>query len=153
MSAPINYLEDAVEAAKKAVQFDQQGEVSVSSYYYEAAARLLQQAAINCEPEKAVSLKQKASEYLGRANELKIRSPEKKMVDESSDPESKRKLKQCHFLLQQAIEEDEQGDKDDATELYTKAVEYITQFPDLFQGDLKVLTLKALDRAEELKGA
>lgn len=61
-------------------------------------------------------------------------------------------IKQCYFLLQQAIDEDEQGDKDDAIELYAKAVEYVTKYPELMQGELRRIALQALDRAETLKG-
>lgn len=55
-------------------------------------------------------------------------------------------------MLQQAIEEDEQGDKDDAIQLYAKAVEYVTKYPELMQGELRRIALQALDRAETLKG-
>lgn len=54
--------------------------------------------------------------------------------------------------MQQAIEEDEQGDKDDAIQLYAKAVEYVTKYPELMQGELRSIALQALDRAETLKG-
>lgn len=54
--------------------------------------------------------------------------------------------------MQQAIEEDEHGDKMDAIELYAKAVEYATSYPDILQGELKTLALQALERAETLKG-
>ncbi|XP_018570813.1 calpain-7-like [Anoplophora glabripennis] len=150
MSNPGQLLDNAVEAAKKAVQYDEQGEPKISAYYYEAAARLLEQAAITVGPERGDSFREKAHEYKNRASELMNKSPvESKIVENDT---SNTKLKQCYFLLQQAIDEDEQGDKEDAVELYTKAIEYITQFPDLMQGDLKTLTLQALDRAEQLKG-
>ncbi|KAJ8965118.1 hypothetical protein NQ314_004343 [Rhamnusium bicolor] len=149
MSSPTDLLGNAVEAAKKAVQFDQEGETNISAYYYEAAARLLEQAAIVSSPESIEPLKEKADEYKNRANELKTKTPEESKIVESDGNRSK--LKQCYFLLQQAIDEDEQGEREDAVELYTKAIEYITQFPDLMQGELKALTLRALDRAEELK--
>lgn len=54
--------------------------------------------------------------------------------------------------MQQAIDEDEQGDKDDAIDLYAKAVEYVTKYPELMQGELRRIALQALDRAETLKG-
>lgn len=143
-------IDNAVEAAKKAVQYDEQGESKISAYYYEAAARLLEQAAMATGPEKGDSLKEKAQEYKNRSTELTNKSPvESKIVEGDTN---KTRLKRCYFLLQQAIDEDELGDKEDAVELYAKAIEYITQFPDLMQGDLKTLTLQALDRAEELKG-
>ncbi|CAG9856353.1 unnamed protein product [Phyllotreta striolata] len=144
-------LEHAIEAAKKAVQFDQQGESGISTYYYEAASRLLRQVVTLIEdPERLESLNEKASQYENRADELRNVAPtEHKIVGEN---ENTCKLKQCYFLLNQAIEEDEAGDKEDAIKLYTKAIEYVTQCPDLMQGELKSLVLQALDRAEELKG-
>nr|CAI5847065.1 unnamed protein product [Callosobruchus analis] len=152
MSGQDTVLDHAVEAAKKAVQFDQQGESTIAAYYYEAAVRLLHQATADLPTDQGESLRKKAIDYSNRAGELKNKSPELKIEEDSSKTESKTRLKQCHFLLQQAIEEDEQGDKDEAIELYAQAVEYCTQYPDLMQGELKTLILQALDRAEELKG-
>ncbi|KAG5896976.1 hypothetical protein JTB14_018491 [Gonioctena quinquepunctata] len=150
MASPGEMLDNAVEAAKKAVQFDQAGENNISAYYYEAAARILEQAALLTDPEKIDSLREKAKQYRSRAQELRIKTPQETKIVESDS--KKTSLKQCYFLLQQAIEEDEQGDQEDAIELYAKAVEYITQFPEFMQGELKALTLQALDRAEKLKG-
>lgn len=151
MSSSDILLDNAIEAAKKAVQFDQQGEPNISAYYYESASHLLHQVLSLIEdPNKSESLKEKAIQYKSRADELQNKVPlESKIIDEDTNTS---RLKQCHFLLNQAIDEDEAGDKEDAIELYAKAIEYITQFPDLMQGDLKSLTLQALDRAEELKG-
>ncbi|CAG9835920.1 unnamed protein product [Diabrotica balteata] len=146
-------LDNAIEAAKKAVQFDQEGEQRIASYYYEAAARFLGQLVVSIasdDPEKAQSLQEKSNQYKSRANELRNNVPqEHKTIDEDG---SKSRLKECYFLLNQAIDEDEGGDKEDAVELYAKAIEYITQYPDLMQGELKALIMQALERAEELKG-
>ncbi|KAJ8974019.1 hypothetical protein NQ317_006489 [Molorchus minor] len=130
MSSPTELLDNAVEAAKKAVQFDQECQLNIAAYYYEAAARLLEQAAIS-DPDRAETLNGKATEYKNRANELQNKTPQENKI---------------------AIDEDEQGDKADAVKLYTQAIEYITQYPDLMQGELKTFILRALDRAEELKG-
>lgn len=151
MSSPTALVDNAVEAAKKAVQFDEQGETNVAIYYYEAASRLLSQAALVADSDKQESLNGKAMQYKNRASELKNKTLEEHTIDEN-DNGTKTKLKQCYFLIQQAIEEDEQGDKDDAIELYAKAVEYVTEYPELMQGELKRIALQALERAEELKG-
>lgn len=151
MSSPTNLMDNAVEAAKKAVQFDEAGESHIAAYYYEAASRLLTQAGLTAEPDKQESLSKKATQYKNRAGELRNKTPEELNVDEASNAKST-KLKQCYFLLQQAIDEDEQGDKEDAIELYAKAVEYVTENPELMQNELKKLALQALERAEELKG-
>lgn len=151
MSSPSNLIENAIEAAKKAVQFDEQGETSIAVYYYEAASRLLSQAALVAEADKQDSLNRKATQYKIRVNEIRNKTPEEHRVNEA-DNAKQTKLKQCYFLLQQAIEEDEQGDKEDAIELYAKAVEYVTENPELLQGEFKNLALQALERAEILKG-
>ncbi|XP_063916671.1 calpain-7-like [Zophobas morio] len=150
MSSPGQFIEDAVEAAKKAVQFDQQGQIEPSIYYYESASTLLERATTLLEDEKAQTFKAKASEYKNRAEELRnSQKTETKILEEDVN---KQRVQKCYFLLQQAIEEDEAGDKEDAIELYAKVIEFITQFPDLMQGELKQLALQGLERAEALKG-
>lgn len=151
MSSPTSIVDNAIEAAKKAVQFDEQGETNVAIYYYEAASRLLSQATLVADADKQESLNERATQYKNRATELKNKALEEHKIDET-DNDKKTKLKQFHFLLQQAIEEDEQGDKEDAIELYAKAVEYVTENSELMQGELKKIALQALERAEELKG-
>lgn len=151
MSSPTNVIENAVEASKKAVQFDEQGESSIAAYYYEAASRLLSQAALVADAENQVSLHNKAAEYKKRATELRNKNNEEHNPEKTNN-EKTTKTKQFHFLLQQAIEEDEQGDKEDAIELYAKAIEYVTENQELMQGELKKVAIQALERAEELKG-
>lgn len=151
MSSVSELVQNAVEAARKAVQFDQNNQYSPAIYFYETAAKLLNQAAAVSSPEKSVSLTQKSSEYKYRAEELRETKTAKNTIIQNED-EEKLKVKRGYFLLQQAIDEDESGDTEDAIELYTKAIEYITQNPSLLQGDLKDLALRALERAEKLKG-
>ncbi|XP_044253389.1 calpain-7-like [Tribolium madens] len=150
MSSPGTVIEDAVEAAKKAVQFDQEGKIEASIYYYEAASALLERATTLVKEDKAKSFKIKSNEYKNRALELQnSQNKESKII---KGDVNKQQLQKGYFLLQEAIEEDESGDKDDAIELYAKAIEFITQNPDLMQGELKQLALQALERAEALKG-
>ncbi|XP_060522923.1 calpain-7-like [Cylas formicarius] len=150
MTTPGHLINNAVAAAKTAVKFDEEGQFEPSAYYYEAAAVLLDQAAQVTEDGNSSSLKQRAWEYRNRSIELKKKSNVcSKLLEED---ENKKIVRQSYFLLQQAIEEDEQGDKEDAIELYAKAVEYITKFPELMKGELKAMALQALERAELLKG-
>lgn len=151
MSSPRNNVEEAVEVAKKAVKFDEEGETNIAAYYYEAASSLLSQAALEAEADKQESLNAKAAQYKNRASALRNKTPDEHNIDET-DSAKRLKVKQCYFLLQQAIEEDEEGDKENAIEFYAKAVEYATENPEIMQGELKRLTLQALERAEELKG-
>lgn len=141
-------LDTAVEAAKKAIQFDQEGLIDPSIYYYEAAARLLEQVSIS-EPDKAEAFEPKISDYKSRAQALRDSNKTSELIKED---ESEQRKRQCYFLMQQAIASDESGDKEDAIEMYTQAIEYATQYPDLMQSDLRALVLQALDRAEILKG-
>lgn len=56
-------------------------------------------------------------------------------------------------ILRQALDADENGDKDNAVELYTKAVEIILKISDpAIKERLNKYAVQALDRAEELRG-
>lgn len=63
-------IENAVNAAKIAVKFDQDGQVNPSAYYYEIAAKWLDQAAQNVAADKGDSLRSKSKEYRERAQVL-----------------------------------------------------------------------------------
>lgn len=150
MSNKKQLLDSAVEAAKKAIQYDEAHQIEPSIYFYEAAAKLLEQT-ITEDESSPDNVKEKIAEYKKRAEELKSsRDVENKLIDEDED---KKRVKQCYFLLQQAIQEDESGDKEEAIELYAQAVEYITQYPNLMKGELKQLIMQGLERAETLKGS
>nr|XP_023013674.1 calpain-7-like [Leptinotarsa decemlineata] len=140
-------VRNGIEASKKAVHFDFHGDINISAHYYEATAYLLELAAQGISDSD--ELKRRAYEYKTRCVALRNNMSK---VNPIQKDETRSKLKQCHFLLQQAIEEDEKGDKADAIQLYAKAVGYISQFPELRNTVLKKVTLQALDRAEELKG-
>lgn len=56
-------------------------------------------------------------------------------------------------ILRQALDADENGDKDAAVELYTKAVETILKIGDpVLRERLNKYAVQSLDRAEELRG-
>ncbi|KAK9883715.1 hypothetical protein WA026_001902 [Henosepilachna vigintioctopunctata] len=151
MASVEQLIQNAAEAAKKAVHFDQNSQYEPSVYFYETAAKLLHQAASLSSPEKNCALEEKSTEYFHRAEELSHLKLAASSLLQNED-EGKLKMKRGYFLIQQAVDEDEKGDKEDAIELYAKAIEYITQNTDLMQTDLKVLALRALERAESLKG-
>ncbi|KAF7284586.1 hypothetical protein GWI33_021868 [Rhynchophorus ferrugineus] len=155
MSNASKLVENAITAAKIAVKFDQEGRKEPSIYYYDAAANILKQAINQLDDEdKKAPLLKKIIEYQKRIQTLRESiKTEEKLIPENKEESDKRTIvKKCYFLLQQAIEEDEQGDAKDAIELYANAVEYITKYPEVLQGELKQLTLQALERAEFLKG-
>lgn len=56
-------------------------------------------------------------------------------------------------ILRQALDADENGDKENAVELYTKAVEIILKISDpALRESLNKFAVQSLDRAEELRG-
>lgn len=58
-----------------------------------------------------------------------------------------------HNILSQALDADESGDKENAVNYYTKAVELILQIKDAtIKEQLNKYAVQALDRAEELRG-
>lgn len=150
MSSPTQFIEDAVAAARRAVQFDSNHQHEPAAYFYKVSAKLLFKAADLSEPDKGEALRKKATEYNSRATELDQLTKQEQQPD--GEDLTKQRLQRCHFLLQQALDADTEGFKDTAVELYTKAIEYWTQHPELMHGELKELVIKALERAEDLKG-
>lgn len=58
-----------------------------------------------------------------------------------------------HEILSSALDADERGEKEQAVELYTKAVEFILKIADPKTRELlNKYAVQALDRAEELRG-
>lgn len=149
MCAPSQYLEDAVSYAMRAVEFDSNGQVEPAIYFYTVSSKLLAKAASEC-PERRESLLLKSKEYKDRA--IALEEGKNKPEEEDFKDENKQKQKRYKFLMQQALDADAAGLKDTAVGLYTDAIEYVTQNPELMQGELKELAIKALERAESLKG-
>lgn len=150
MSSPAQFVEDAIEAAKRAVQFDSDGQHEAAAYFYKIASRLLFQAAAVSDEVQVEGLKNKAEEYKNRGQVL-LEQHAAIQVNTEQD-KSRQKLLQFRFLMQQALEADAAGLRDTAIELYTNTIEFVTQHSELMQGETKELTIRALERAEELKG-
>lgn len=148
-------IEDAIEASRRAVQFDTAGQQeAAASYFYTVAAQLLEKAAAIEGGQKGTALLDRAKEYRSRAEVLHDidSSHQKRLVYHS---EGKLQLERCYFLLQQGLDADEAGLKETAINLYSQAVELALK---QIQNDeatrkkiLKVAT-QALERAEVLKG-
>lgn len=142
-------LKNATEAASLAVRFDQTGQVDKAVECYRTAARLLDRIIDRLPLEQKYELRGKVRDYLERANILQ----ERKEIDQQAD--SERAMQQCYFLMQQALDADEANMKDEALQLYTRAVELAvsvkTSNADI-KAKIKSLAEQALDRAEELKG-
>lgn len=143
---------DAVNFAKTAVNYDQNGKYNEAVFYYKEAAQALLYAAMA--GSKLDGIQNKVNEYLDRVQAL-----HGAVQVQKSDPLKSREqvdLERAHFLVTQAFEEDEKGNMDEAIELYTQAVELCIQTSNqtqdqLLQNKLKQLARQALDRAEGLK--
>uniref|UniRef100_A0A8C6SBT9 Calpain 7 n=1 Tax=Neogobius melanostomus TaxID=47308 RepID=A0A8C6SBT9_9GOBI len=143
---------DAVNFAKRAVIYDQNGKYNEAVFYYKEAAQALLYAAMA--GSKLEGIQGKVNEYLDRVQAL-----HGAVQAQKSDPLKTREhvdLERAHFLVTQAFEEDEKGNVDEAIELYTQAVELCIQTSNgtqdqVLQNRLKQLARQALDRAEGLK--
>lgn len=149
MASPCQFLEDAIAAAKRAVQFDSDGQYEPAAYFYKVSAQLLLKAADVSPTEKAESLRAKSIEYKDRAQSLESMKHEERVFHEDKH---KTLLKRFYFLMQQALDADAADFKGTAVQLYTNAIEFVTKNPELMQGETKGLALQALERAEILKG-
>lgn len=155
MTSTKQLLEDAIQASRRAVHFDQAGkQESAASYFYVVAAQLLEKAAGIDGTQKAHLWLEKAVSYRGRAAELRDIENEHQKRDVIKSG-CKQQLERCHFLLIQGLEADESGEKETAVRLYTQAIELAIQHksedPNMNE-KLKYVARQALDRAELLKG-
>lgn len=66
--------EEVINAAQMAVKFDEENQDEIAAYYYEAAARLLLQNVLSSSSEIASTLREKAQQYMSRADSLKNKS-------------------------------------------------------------------------------
>lgn len=143
-------------SAELAVRFDTSSQFAAALFYYEEAASNLRYASEHVDNEElAETWRTKAVEYHNRSKSIEAQL--QAMSRSTSQSEDLQHLQRCRFLLNQALDADEAGLKDDAVELYTQAVELsieakkLTKDPDQ-QKKIGVLQTQALERAEELKG-
>lgn len=141
-------LEDAQNAARKAVQSDSQCQYRQALYYYNVAIKFL------VELQDPV-YDQKVSEYQERVSIIHNLISEEEQRHHKAQTIDQSKLQKCKFLMNQAQDADEAGLKDIAVKLYTDAAELglsmkITDIE--AKAKLTALIKLALDRAESLKG-
>ncbi|XP_065200256.1 calpain-7-like [Planococcus citri] len=155
----MDYAEDAIKASTRAVECDTKGEYRLAVYYYKQAMKLLE-LAYKEEPDHpdAVTWCKKTHEYADRSHFLQYQIDSEIIKRSKSVEESKNliQLKQCHFLLKQALDADESGLKESALELYTRAVDLaISTKKEIDDQEmvtkLKKIACQALERAEQLK--
>ncbi|XP_012140109.1 calpain-7 [Megachile rotundata] len=141
-------LEDAQNAARKAVQFDTNNQYKQALYYYNISVKYLAEL-------QDPMYDQKISEYKERISLIQklLDEDEQKCLKAQSVHQSE--LQRCKFLINQAQDADEAGLKDIAVKLYTNAAEFglsIKTTDTELKGKITALVRLALDRAESLKG-
>lgn len=147
----MEFAEEAIKVSSRAVNCDTKGEYRAAVYYYKEALKLLELAykELPNHPD-AVNWCKKMHEYADRSHFLQYQSSfflmivlfpyglfshyvslfvflvDSEIIKRNKDiNESKNiiQLKQCHFLLKQALDADESGLNELALELYTRAVD------------------------------
>ncbi|XP_077298666.1 calpain-7-like [Arctopsyche grandis] len=140
-------LQEGIRFAKMATDYDSNGNIQRAIEFYNFAANLLENAALNMSLDSTISCNAKVEEYRARALQLA------KQGMESQDPEE-RKLRRCYFLFEQALDADNAQLKDIAVDLYAQAVELGISVKCSGQTKQKLTSVlkEALERAENLKG-
>ncbi|CAG0887662.1 unnamed protein product [Cyprideis torosa] len=147
-------IEQAVEYAKRALVFDQRNQFDAAIIFYKEAAEALLRAR-NVDNVTLGHLEGKITEYIERAETLlqnaKASNANNAVDGAASDCEK------AYFMLSQALDVDEAGEKEEAVDLYAQAVELClkarksTKDPALLK-KLQNNAAMALERAEKLKG-
>ncbi|XP_058794172.1 calpain-7-like [Phymastichus coffea] len=141
-------LEAALDAARRAVDFDKNEQYQQAVYYYSVAVRLLNN--LSTVP----ALAEKCTEYQDRIAELQNLILDEERKKHESEIPTETELQKCKFLLNQALDADEAGFKEEAIKLYTNAAELGLKAKATSNEKTKITNLvrHALDRAESLKG-
>ncbi|XP_033104108.1 calpain-7-like [Anneissia japonica] len=147
-------LRDALDFANKATYYDSIRQSKTAIFYYVEAIQAMFNAVL-ANPE--LDIAKKYSMYVKRVEELK------KMVSSSSSQGvAKQKSKEdtamekANFLIRQAFDEDDEGNKEEAAAMYMEAAEICidarkTTKDRQLKEKLEKLATQALDRAESLK--
>ncbi|XP_018046701.1 PREDICTED: calpain-7-like [Atta colombica] len=142
-------LDDARLAARRAVQFDSNGQYQQALYYYDIAIKLLTKL------HSDGMYEDKLAEYCERISLLQRLIREEEQNSHKPEPLHQSELKKCKFLMNQALDADEAGLKDIAIKLYTDAAELglSAKTADTeVKAKLTSLVRVAVERAESLKG-
>ncbi|KAK0174924.1 hypothetical protein PV327_010631 [Microctonus hyperodae] len=142
-----NNLEDAKNAARKAVYYDGEGKYKKALCWYDITARCLSKLSPN-------------EGFMLKANEYKERSETLQKLFDDHDPrifDADKSLEKVKFLIEQALDADEEGWKNIAVMLYADAAQLgldskkrITNTD--INEKLADLSQRAITRAEELEG-
>ncbi|RLU21614.1 hypothetical protein DMN91_005987 [Ooceraea biroi] len=142
-------LDEALLAARRAVQFDGNGQYKQALYYYDIAIKLLVRLQLDD------TYEQKLADYRERILAIQRLVHEEEQNNQKTEPSHQSELQRCKFLMNQALDADEAGLKDIAVKLYTDAAELglsaKTNDTDV-KAKLTNLVRVAVERAESLKG-
>ncbi|XP_050546424.1 calpain-7-like [Daktulosphaira vitifoliae] len=153
----MEYSEEALKVSIKAVEYDRKGQLQAAIYYYKEAATLLELAwKIRKDDHLADQWCKKSHEYINRAETLEYQIQQDAAKEIESINQDKILLKQCKYLLKQALDIDETGKRDMAIKAYMQAIEFTLKVKkeisdEIIVNKLAVLIIKSLDRAEKLK--
>ncbi|GFO06594.1 calpain-7 [Plakobranchus ocellatus] len=147
---------EGIHLAQQAVQHDQLGRFDMAVFYYSEAAQTLL-AALQA-GSQVPNIAEKAAEYMLRADALKksLETSNKVTNAETVKSQHQTDLERAGFLLSEALDEDEQGNLNEAIDLYSEAVDVCLQIrnsnPDTKMRErVTKMAEQALDRAEALK--
>lgn len=153
---PESLEKDGISFAQQAVTCDQQGQYPMAVFFYTEAAQALLNAALS--GSRMPGITDKAHQYITRAEELKNMSSQSSQLQARKQIMTTQQLdlERARFLIKQAFDEDDQGNEQEAIDLYTEAVELCLRIRDgtndkALQEKVKRLATQALDRAEALK--
>ncbi|XP_025406964.1 calpain-7-like isoform X2 [Sipha flava] len=153
----MEYAEEAIVVSNKAVVCDCNGQMQAAVYYYKEAATLLELAwKIRKNDPLADEWCKKSHDYINRAEALEYQIQNEAANNMEKINQDRVRLKQCKYLLKQALDVDESGKEDLAIDIYTQAIELALKVKKEISDDemiknLTTLIEKALDRAEKLK--
>lgn len=144
------------ELASRAVAHDQSGDIGAAIYYYDETLKVLSRLPPPLSPEHSA----KAEEYLRRSNVLKkelMKKEEEEAALRRTASAEESDLDRAYFLLREGLDDDDEGNVEEAIEHYSNAVELClkakkTTEDAALQKKLTDLAMQALERAEKLKG-
>lgn len=155
-----NLIETLKRNAELAVNFDIQGQKEAAIYYYlETVSQINIAKNLNKSHHQDLSaFESKAKDYEDRAEVLKTETYQavldsaRKAIHETSA-----EFERAKFCLVEALELDENGQEDEAVDLYTEAVELCIKAKnettdDKLKQKLSKVARQALERAEQIKG-
>ncbi|RWS05561.1 Calpain-7-like protein [Dinothrombium tinctorium] len=146
----------AIELANLGIHFDANKQWEPALFYYKECTSLLLTALEK--GSQMPNIEQKVEQYLKRAKNIdRMLKQQKEDITPVHKNDEESDLRRAEFLLYDALDEDECGNKENAIELYSQAVELCLKAKNDVKDEnikkkLSTLAEEALNRAEKLKG-